>query len=273
MSNSSPFNFGNFVPGFDFLQNLTSAASKAQSPSATLPGLPDLSSWLAPTLNVDDVEKRIKELKTVMFWLEQNSKALSATIQALEVQKMTLATLESMNLQMDDIAKALQPKAAATSSTTSHTASSAASSATKKSPTATGLGVDPVQWWGALTQQFQHIANNALQDTAQNASAQNVGQVAADLTRDAIKAATDLANTATASATATANALAQQVQKAAPVSAKTKPASTTQSPATGAGKAKTAVKSSASKTVATGSKAAPASGAASKAAKTPTRKR
>jgi hypothetical protein len=40
-------------------------------------------------------EKRIEELKAVHFWLEANSKALGATVQALEVQKMTLATLKA----------------------------------------------------------------------------------------------------------------------------------------------------------------------------------
>ena len=46
------------------------------------------------------------------FWLEQNSKALGATIQALEVQKMTLATLKGMNFNIGDVANALKLKAA-----------------------------------------------------------------------------------------------------------------------------------------------------------------
>ena len=45
---------------------------------------------VAPTLSVEEVDKRIQELKTVQYWLEQNGHALKATIQALEVQKMTL---------------------------------------------------------------------------------------------------------------------------------------------------------------------------------------
>src|SRR5437868_12105109 len=100
------FGFGKFVPGFDFLQNL------AKNASQTIPQLPNLANWVAPTLNVEELDKRLEELKAVHFWLDQNAKALGATIQALEVQKMTLATLKGMNFNMGDVANALKLKAA-----------------------------------------------------------------------------------------------------------------------------------------------------------------
>src|SRR3954466_13885477 len=106
MSNNENFGFGKFVPGFDFLQNLAKGASQ------TLPQMPNLSNWVAPTLNLEELEKRIGELKAVLFWLDQNAKALGATIQALEVQKMTLATLRGMNVAMDDLAESLKAKPA-----------------------------------------------------------------------------------------------------------------------------------------------------------------
>src|SRR5213595_1031453 len=106
MSDNSNLGFGKFVPGFDFLQNLAKGASQ------TLPQMPNLSSWIAPTLNVDELERRIRDLKAVHFWLDQNSKALLATIQALEVQKMTLATLQGMNFSMGELANALKLKPA-----------------------------------------------------------------------------------------------------------------------------------------------------------------
>lgn len=84
-SDTSPFGFGRFVPGFDFLQNLAKGAA------AGMPQMPPLSGWVAPTISVEELEKRISELKAVQFWLDQNSRALTATVQALEVQKMTLA--------------------------------------------------------------------------------------------------------------------------------------------------------------------------------------
>ena len=104
MSQSQPTGFAQLVPGFDFLQNLAKGATEA------LPQMPSLSNWVAPTLNVEELDKRIQELRAVHFWLEQNSKALGATIQALEVQKMTLATLKGMNMSMNELAESLKLK-------------------------------------------------------------------------------------------------------------------------------------------------------------------
>ena len=101
---SKPFAFSQFVPGFDFLQSLAGAG--ASSGASAVPGMPSLSSWVAPTLSVEEVDRRIQELKTVQYWLEQNGHALKATIQALEVQKMTLSTLRGMNVRMEDLANA-----------------------------------------------------------------------------------------------------------------------------------------------------------------------
>ena len=96
--------FGKFVPGFDFLQNLAKQAAGGAAQS--IPQLPNLGNWVAPTLNVEELDKRIEELKAVQFWLDQNAMALKATIQALEVQKMTLATLKGMNFNFGDVANA-----------------------------------------------------------------------------------------------------------------------------------------------------------------------
>jgi hypothetical protein len=205
MSDNENFGFGKFVPGFDFLQSLAKGASQA------LPQMPNLSNWVAPTLNVEELEKRIGELKAVHFWLDQNSKALGATIQALEVQKMTLATLRGMNFNMGEVANALKLKTADTTFTGAQKASEktaevarsvsdAAASATarRKSgakgaqhPMAAGGVVDPLQWWGALTQQFQQIAATAMKDAA--AQTGNMAGVA----KDALKTATGMATAAT----------------------------------------------------------------------------
>ena len=109
MSDTSAFGFGKFVPGFDFLQNLSKTAAQA-APAAGTGAVPGMASWVAPTLSVEEIDKRIQELKSVQFWLEQNATALKATIQAMEVQKMTLSTLQSMNVNMADLAKAFTAK-------------------------------------------------------------------------------------------------------------------------------------------------------------------
>ncbi|MBT2321614.1 hypothetical protein J7E62_04480 [Variovorax paradoxus] len=190
---SKPFAFSQFVPGFDFLQSLAGGAAGSAS---AVPGMPSLSSWVAPTLSVEEVDKRIQELKTVQYWLEQNGHALKATIQALEVQKMTLSTLRGMNVRMEDLANAFTRPATAPASAP-HAAppapapepepedeaedepediETAAPRSNGRSKTsapgaasadAAGGVVDPLQWWGALTQQFQQIASSALQDASQ----------------------------------------------------------------------------------------------------------
>lgn len=91
--------FAKLVPGFDFLQGLVKNAGSA---------LPSMGQWVAPTLNPEELQKRIEELKTVQFWLEQNAKMMGTTIQALEVQRMTLSTLKTMNVQMTDLRDAMK---------------------------------------------------------------------------------------------------------------------------------------------------------------------
>jgi hypothetical protein len=204
MSDNSNLGFGKFVPGFDFLQNLAKGASQ------TLPQLPNLSNWVAPTLNVEELDKRINDLKAVHFWLDQNAKALGATIQALEVQKMTLATLKGMNFNMGDVANALKLKAADTvmsgvqkasevAAGAAGTMTSAATNAVEKTraarkkakpdaETPTGM-VDPLQWWGALTTQFQQIAANAMKDAAASTAMDTAKHMAAGMARDAVKSA------------------------------------------------------------------------------------
>jgi hypothetical protein len=180
---TSPFAFSQFVPGFDFLKNLAGGANPG---GGAVPGLPSLSNWVAPTLSVEEVDKRIQELKTVQYWLEQNGHALKATIQALEVQKMTLSTLRGMNVQMEDLAKAFTrtaavatpmdaapaPPSAPVEAAAPEAAEAEPSPAEPSSPTGQSAAakpgvVDPLQWWNALTQQFQQIAQTAVEDAGQ----------------------------------------------------------------------------------------------------------
>jgi len=171
---SDPSGFTAFVPGFDFIKNLGQQANAWTQPSATgsPPGMPPMAAWVAPTFDVEELDKRINELKSVQFWLEQNARALAATIQAMEVQKMTLSTLKQMDVGMEDAVKAMQANPAdlwrAWQTDASGMAGGAAPTPAapqedneKKSAMPDG---DPVQWWGALSQQFQDIASNAMKD-------------------------------------------------------------------------------------------------------------
>jgi hypothetical protein len=98
---SAAADFTRHVPGFDFLQGLLKNAGA---------GLPNVGQWIAPTLDPAELDKRIQELKTVQFWLEQNARLLATTIQALEVQRMTLATLKGMNLPLAELKESLTIK-------------------------------------------------------------------------------------------------------------------------------------------------------------------
>ena len=204
MSDAQAFGFGQFIPGYDFFQQLSQSSKGA--------ALPPFSSWVAPTVSVEEIDKRIEELKAVQFWLDQNGKALAATVQALQVQKMTLSTLKGMNVNLQEFAQAVgatqsgdlsnwpmgtTQKAAAAQ----RQASAATQAAADTPPPEPAKPAEPAsaaphpmaeqaqQWWGALTQQFQHIAANAMRD-ASRAAATTAADAAAN-TPDSIAAGAD----------------------------------------------------------------------------------
>lgn len=51
---------------------------------------------VAPPMSIDELDKKIQDLKTVESWLNVNMNMLRGTIQALEVQRATIATLKSL---------------------------------------------------------------------------------------------------------------------------------------------------------------------------------
>jgi hypothetical protein len=105
------------------------------------------------------------------------------TVQALEVQRMTLSTLQTMNLPMADLRNALTlPTAPPTAPDTAPAApeptpAPAAAQKPAADAAAKPAGVDPMQWWGALTQQFTELATKAMQDSSAIA-ARNLGAAA-----------------------------------------------------------------------------------------------
>jgi hypothetical protein len=192
--------FTKFVPGFEFLQGLVKNAGSA---------LPGIGQWIAPTLNPEELEKRIEELRTVQFWLEQNARMLAATIQALEVQRMTLSTLQTMNVPLaqlrdslklpeapawpavpPEIMAAAAPVAEAAAKTAVKTATKtakAAGDAAKAVAANPAAVVDPTQWWTALSQQFTQLATSAMKDTATDAAK----NLAGTLVKQSFDAASD----------------------------------------------------------------------------------
>jgi hypothetical protein len=183
---SDAFSFTKLVPGFDFLQGL------AKSAGAALPGIsgiPGIGQWVAPTLNPEEIEKRIGELRTVQFWLEQNARMLGATIQALEVQRMTLSTLKGMNVQMGDLRESLTAAVPVFTAAVKGEKAAEPSVENAAADVSPPPGVDPMQWWSALTQQFTELASKAVKDNAADAAKRVVGGVAGAMVKQGMNVA------------------------------------------------------------------------------------
>lgn len=230
--------FTKMVPGFDFLQGLVKNAGAA---------LPNMGQWIAPTLNPEELEKRIEELRTVQFWLEQNARMLGATIQALEVQRMTLSTLKTMNVSMGELREAMTLKPVAGDAAAAPMASPFASVAPAAAPVSRAAAagkparkprasakaapleglppgvVDPMQWWGALTKQFTQLAATAMKDSATDAAKNLAGAM--------VKQSFDAASDTLKKAASVPAAVARGAASAA--SAASRPAAPARKPAAG----------------------------------------
>ena len=77
---------------FEFIKNLWNPM-----------GLP-MPGMVAPTLDIDAVEKKIADLKSVENWLNLNLNMLRLSIQGLEMQRGTLAAMKAMQSAPADAA-------------------------------------------------------------------------------------------------------------------------------------------------------------------------
>jgi len=58
-------------------------------------GIP-IPGMITPTLDVDEIEKRVTDLKAVEGWLKMNLNMLQLHIQCLEMQRTTLAAMQNL---------------------------------------------------------------------------------------------------------------------------------------------------------------------------------
>ena len=72
----------------------------------SLPGM------VAPTFDVEELDKRIKDMKAVEGWLRMNLSMLQMTIQGLEMQRTTVGAVEAMGKMASDAAKSMTQEAA-----------------------------------------------------------------------------------------------------------------------------------------------------------------
>lgn len=103
----------------------------------------------APVMSLDDLDKRIRELRTVQNWLQLNSTMLANTIQGLEIQRSTLSMMKSF-------------------------AGVAESESGDKASTGPDYSDTAKQWWDIMQQQFTELAK------ATNASLQTMADSAAE---------------------------------------------------------------------------------------------
>lgn len=93
----------------DFNQSLEMFKTMWGQTAAGTPGasfMPDMSASMSgfngamPTFDIEELDKRIKDLKSVESWLSLNLNVLKSTIQTLEVQRATLMAIKSFGEAM-----------------------------------------------------------------------------------------------------------------------------------------------------------------------------
>lgn len=139
----------------------------------------------ASMMSVEDLERRIAELQAVESWLRLNLSMLGNTIQAMEIQRSTLATLRAFatsGVPTDFSAgssgqrAASEPRPEPTESR-AESASGAESAQTDAQPYAQAAE----DWWNMVQQQFQTLAAATaatLQGTPDAADAPTPGKAA-----------------------------------------------------------------------------------------------
>ncbi|MCK6428538.1 MAG: alginate biosynthesis protein AlgP [Burkholderiaceae bacterium] len=186
--------FGNAVgEGFDLMKKMWGMTG--------LPGIPNpgnlaqmatrlpqaLPNMIAPTLDIDELDKRIADLRAVEQWLQLNAAMLRTTIQSLEVQRATIATLKQVSGAMLSpmIGKpeaataapsfAIPPTPAAATTTTPapvrRSAKRSRRTTPPHAPKASEAPLNPAAWWNTLQDQFTKIAAAATAGAESGAAA------------------------------------------------------------------------------------------------------
>lgn len=191
------------IPGMGFTQDNPLFSSmnmmrKMWEDMAASPlGVPGSTSGI-PT--AEELDKRITELRAVENWLRLNLSMLSSTIQGLEIQRSTLATLQNFAqgglAAMPGLAETMaqatmqsmgqHTSKVADTSQASPTVELSEDSAPKnenedaQSATAEALAQAGQAWWGLMQQQFDALAQATTQSMQQAQSvAENLSTTAA----------------------------------------------------------------------------------------------
>ena len=204
---------------------------------------------IAPPMNLEDLERRIAELRTVESWLRMNLSMLSSAIQGMEVQRSTITTLRSFVASAAgngpsplEIVLGLKPAQGAAkpapASTGSSSRSEARSSSTAEASAASGgegstpsAGVDTASmadqmsqasqaWWNLLQQQFNQIATATASSMPDPAAMQAAAEAAAKTATEAPPAQGTTAPAAASAAAPRKRAPRKAAAKRAPAAPK-----------------------------------------------------
>ena len=120
----------------------------------------NLPSTLVPTVDIDELDKRIADLKAVEQWLNMNLSMLRGTIQGLEIQRGTLAAVKAFGASFGDLAQ----QGAAEPTPPEQPAAKSAGTAASPAPDLPAMltGINPTAWWNLLQQNFNQVAQAAL---------------------------------------------------------------------------------------------------------------
>ena len=144
-----------------------------------------MTDMMSPLMNVEELDKRITDLRAVEQWLKLNLNMLQSTIQGMEVQRATLSTLrafgafaqQSMTQPPPEAPKQPEPQPAASAQESSDAGDSTPPPA-----------FDASGWWNLLQAQFNQIAQFAMAQpaasTATGASEAGAGIEPSDLEPD-----------------------------------------------------------------------------------------
>jgi hypothetical protein len=180
--NAAPANpFSGMSNPFDVMQKMWGMAGMPTPGNlASLVRAPQqMPSMLAPTIDIGELDKRIADLRAVEQWLELNASMLRTTIQTLEVQRATIATLKGISGAM--MAPMMgtpppqkspfppippefsSPPAAATMAPPAEPAAEAKPARPRRkaaahTPSLSDDALNPAAWWHTLQDQFSKIA-------------------------------------------------------------------------------------------------------------------
>jgi len=178
------------VTGLPMLPTPSSMAQFATRLPQTLP------SMIAPTLDVEELDKRIADLRAVEQWLNLNLSMLRTTVQSLEVQRNTIATLKSFGGAMLAAAptqaagasvppanwpypagQPLPPMPAAPPVPAAAPPRKGRGPRETAAAAASALPLNPAAWWNTLQEQFTKIAATAAAEAqaAAKAAAEQAG--------------------------------------------------------------------------------------------------